>query len=135
LDNKRKHLELVVSVINRMAGNSFLIKGWTIAIVTALFALAAKDKELSFVYVAYFPIIAFWALDGYFLRQERLFRGLYDHVCSLDESAIDFKMATSLFEEDVDSWVATCFSNTLRWFHGGMLVTTIVAAAILFKGT
>ena len=132
MDNKRKHLELIVSVINRLAGNSFLIKGWVIAIVAALFALAAKDKELSFVYVAYFPIVAFWALDGYFLRQERLFRKLYDHVCSLDESVIDFKMDTSRFQREVESWVATCVSVTLRWFHGGMLMTTIVVAALLF---
>ena len=134
MDNKRKHLELVVSVINRLAGNSFLIKGWAITIVAALFALAAKDKELSFVYVAYFPIIAFWALDGYFLRQERLFRKLYEHVCSLDESTIDFKMDTSRFQQEVGSWLATCFSTTLLWFHAAIFVTTAVVAVLLFKG-
>ncbi len=134
MDNKRKHLELITSVINRLAGNSFLIKGWGITIIAALLALAAKDKDVVFVYVAYFPIIAFWALDAYFLRQERLFRKLYDHVRLLDETGIDFTMDTRPFQLQVESWVATCFSKTLFLFHGAILVTTAVVAVLLFKG-
>ena len=33
-----------------------------------------------FVLLAYFPALTLWALDGYFLRQERPYRALYDQV-------------------------------------------------------
>jgi hypothetical protein len=71
---KEKHLEFTQGVINRMGQNSFLIKGWTVTLVSALFALAAKDANQKFVIVAYFPTIAFWLLDSYYLYQERLFK-------------------------------------------------------------
>ena len=44
MDKKIKHLEMIQGVINRMASNSFLLKGWTVVLVSALFALAANDK-------------------------------------------------------------------------------------------
>jgi len=80
MDKKIKHLEFIQAVISRMAGNSFLIKGWSIALVAASFALAAKDTNINYIFVAYFPILIFWLLDGYFLWQERLYRDLYDRV-------------------------------------------------------
>lgn len=40
-----KHLEFIQYIINRMAKNSFLLKGWTVTIVAAFFALAAQNLE------------------------------------------------------------------------------------------
>jgi len=37
---KEKHLVLLQDVIKRLAGNSFLIKGWSVTLVTALLGLA-----------------------------------------------------------------------------------------------
>jgi hypothetical protein len=45
MESKLKHLELVQGVINRMAGNSFILKGWSVTLTSALFALAAKDAN------------------------------------------------------------------------------------------
>ncbi|MDE0313355.1 MAG: hypothetical protein OXM61_00505, partial [Candidatus Poribacteria bacterium] len=39
---KLKHLELIENVINRLAKNSFFLKGWTVIFVTALLGFAAK---------------------------------------------------------------------------------------------
>ena len=33
MENKRAHLEMIQAVITRMAGNSFLIKGWSVTLV------------------------------------------------------------------------------------------------------
>ena len=60
---------MVQAVITRMAGNSFFIKGWSVTLVAALFALAVANTSPSFVYLAYFPTFMFWALDAYFLRR------------------------------------------------------------------
>ena len=68
--NKHKHLEMIQGVINRLASNSFSIKQWTVMLVSAIFVLVALDGSVP-VWVALVPVVAFWGLDGYFLRQER----------------------------------------------------------------
>jgi len=131
MDNKRAHLEMLQGVIARMSTNSFLLKGWSVLIVSALFALAAGDTNAMFVYLAYFPAVAFWVLDGYFLKQERLFRKLYDQVRVLDEGDIDFSMDTEPVDKDVVSWAGVAFSTTLLWFHGAVIGSVIVVMLVL----
>ena len=131
MEAKLKHLEMVQSVINRMAGNSFLIKGWSVTLTSALFALAAKDSNSFFVYLAYFPCVTFWSLDGYFLRQERLYRKLYQVVAKKKIDDIDFSMNANVYENEVDSWFSTCFSITLKIFHGTIFGTIIIIIVII----
>lgn len=76
-DHKVSHLEMIQGVINRMAGNSFALKGWAVTLVAGIFALSSKDADRTYFIVAYIPIIVFWFLDSYYLLQERLFRSLY----------------------------------------------------------
>ncbi|HTT99190.1 MAG TPA: hypothetical protein VMF58_14160 [Rhizomicrobium sp.] len=126
MEAKLAHLEILQNVIQRMAGNSFLLKGWSVTLVSALFALGADKANPLFVYLAYFPTAMFWALDGYFLRQERLFRAKYDSVRLLDKTAIDFSMDTSSLADRVSNWGGTCFSRTLVLFHGTILGSVLV---------
>ncbi len=93
MEKKLKHLELIQDVVNRLANNSFLIKGWAVTLVSAIIALAAQENSRTeLIYIAFFPILTFWLLDGYFLWQERLFRAVYNEVCAISETQIDFKM-------------------------------------------
>ena len=132
MDAKPKHLEMIQGVINRMAHNSFLLKSWSVVLVSALFALSAKDKNGYLVPLAYFPAIAFWVLDGYFLWQERLFRKVYDHVRCLDDQSIDFSMNTAPFLKDVTPWAGVIFSKTLRIFHGAIVATILFVMAVFY---
>ena len=116
-----------------MASNSFLIKGWCITLVSAIFALSAKDANTAFISIAFFPVIIFWILDAYFLRQERLFRKLYDVVRTTNEEAIDFSMNTSPFTADVASWLKTSFSQTLVPFYGAIIVAIVLAVLIVSR--
>jgi hypothetical protein len=129
VEAKLKHLEFIQGVINRMAGNSFLLKGWSVTLTSALFALAAKDANPLFVYLAYFPCATFWALDGYFLRQERLYRMLFAAAAASPSGDPGFSMSTALYDTTVHSWLGTTFSLTLRLFHGTVFA---VIAAIMF---
>ena len=131
MSNKLTHLQMIQSVISRMAGNSFLLKGWSVTLVSAFFALAANKPNAKFDSLAFFPVIMFWTLDGYFLRQERLFRKLYEKVRKLSENDIDFSMKTIEFESQVESWLCTCLSVTLRIFHGTVLLSVIIIIFIL----
>jgi hypothetical protein len=134
MDSKLKHLEFIQGVINRMAFNSFLLKGWSLTITAAIFALATKDGSTRLISIAYLPVIVFWFLDSYFLRQERLYRKLYDSVRVKNPNEIDFSMDTKPFQKEKEvSYFSVLFSITLRWFHGIMLVSVIVANIIIWK--
>ena len=125
-ENKRVHLQMLQAVINRMAANSFLLKAWSVVLVTALFALATSDYEERFIYFAYFPSVAFCGLDGYFLWQEKLFRRLYDQVRELEPAKVDFSIDTSAVSNGVSDWLAVVFSSTLIPFHGTVLLSILV---------
>ena len=131
MEAKLKHLEMIQGVINRMAGNSFLLKGWSVVLVSALFALSAKETNIFFIYLAFFPALSFWELDGYFLWQERLYRKLYDKVRKMGESEIDFSMDTSIVSKEVKPWICVTFSKTLRIFHGTILGSIIIVILII----
>ena len=125
------HLQMIQAVITRMAGNSFLIKGWSVTLVAALFAIAAANTNELFVYLAYFPAFMFWALDAYFLRQERLFRKLYDHVRGAEDGPVDFSMNTASFEKDVAGTWRVGWSHTLRLFHGTITAAILVVMLVI----
>ena len=100
MENKRKHLEFIQTVISRMAGNLFFLRGWTITLIGALLALFSKNNSPD--YVFYFLIVIvliFWILDGYFLSQERSYRDLYNYVRKLKEEEIDFSMDISEYQK------------------------------------
>ena len=91
-EKKLKHLEMIQAVINRLASNSFRVKGWSVVLVTALLALGAQNGSARMALVSLIPVLVFWGLDGYFLSQESLFRKLYDAVRKRKEGNINFSM-------------------------------------------
>lgn len=133
MEEKLKHLEFIQNVINRMAYNSFLLKGWSLTIISALFALSlsscAKEK---FLLIAFFVAFVLWSLDAYYLRQEKLFRNLYDSVILKNSDQIDFSMDTCPFASEMSvSPFRVMFSETLRIFHGSICLLTMAAYFIL----
>jgi hypothetical protein len=77
------------------------------------------------------PVLVFWGLDGYFLRQERLFRGLYDQVRQRNPRIEPFAMNPAAYAPKVASWGRTLASRTLAPFYGPVFVIGIVLTAIL----
>lgn len=113
-----KHLEMIQGVINRLGHDSFLIKGWSMAILAAgIIFIARSEIQSGYMMLAFLvPVIGFWILDGYFLWQERLFRKAYDEVRKQD--ATDFSMAIKKYErEPKSSWTASTVSKTLLIFY------------------
>ncbi len=133
MENKRKHLEFIQGIINRMAGNLFFLRGWTITLIAALLALFVKDTNFN--YIIYFLLVlvlVFWILDGYFLSQERLFRALYNHVRKLDEKEIDFSMNTSEHKRDKNNtWVCAMFSFKLLVFYLPLVGVALLIAYLI----
>ena len=133
MDKKIEHLKMIQAIIIRMANNSFMLKGWGVVLASAIFALLAKDVNKQFIFLTILPVIAFWILDGYYLRQERLFRKLYDQVRLKNESEIDFSMDTSSVKNQVKGWFFVCFSRTIFFVYGTILLLVIILALFFIR--
>ena len=130
MEAKTKHLEFIQTTINRMANNSFLLKGWAITVVGGLLAFGFKDLDCRYIFVSLSVLFFFWILDGYYLLQEKLFRELYERTATKKESEIDFSMKTEKCEKGED-WFDCSFSKTLLVFYGGLLAVHIIIILIL----
>lgn len=64
-ENKIKHIEFIQLTIIRMNVNSFLVKGWLITLVAAVFVLSQKDTNKAFLWFVPFAALLFWMLDGF----------------------------------------------------------------------
>jgi hypothetical protein len=126
MDRKLKHLDFIQGVINRLSTNSFLLKGWSVVLVSALFALSVNSSNVRFVMLAYIPAVVFWGLDGYFLALERAYRKHYERVRQKNPDEIDFSMDTSDIQEGLNEWAAATLSKTLIPFHGALLSAILV---------
>ncbi len=126
MNSKVKHLEFIQGVINRLATDSFRIKGWAVILVSALLVLLIRESRANLAWIGFVPVLVFWGLDGYFLRKERLFRDLYDHARVIQEDRVDFSMDTSAFHRP---WRRATLSITLFPFYGAL---TAAVAIVLF---
>jgi hypothetical protein len=112
-ENKLKHLEFIHNTINRMSTNSFIVKGWTITLISALFVLAQKDSNITYAILTYIAVPIFWYLNAFFLLQERRYRSLYDDVRRKDENAIDFSMDAKNYNTGKNTIIKCLKANTI----------------------
>lgn len=125
---KVQHLEMIQGIINRMAGNSFALKGWAVTLIAGILVLADKDTDKIYIFIAVVPVLFFWVLDSYYLLQERLFRALYKKVQAMDEGKVDFSMDISPKEFHTGENTFICYlkSATEFWFYMPLAVVTVV---------
>lgn len=127
-----KEIDLAQDIIRRMASNSFMIKGWTVTLIVV--ALLLQGQARAHAFLAFIPLLVFWGLDAYFLRQERLYRELYTWIVQSRPTCDDylFDLRTTRFADTVDSVPAVMVSPTLGWFYGALFVLVICYAATVF---
>lgn len=94
-EDQRLHLQFIQGVITRMNSNSTNMKGWMVAIVSAMLALYANSSNVLYIWIAIFPTLLFWLFDTYYLRLERQYRKLYNKVISNDSTLVPFEMNAS----------------------------------------
>jgi len=133
MDKTIAHLGFIQEIITRMGTNSFLLKGWSVTLVAAMFALAVRDTDKNFMLIAYFPVFVFWILDAFFLHQEKLFRQLYEEVARGKILSDAFTLNTSAVSDRVPSKIAVFFSKTLFLFHGTIIFVILFAMFVLAK--
>ena len=131
-----KHLEMIQATVGRMATCSFAVKAWAIGLVSAVFALAAlKDITARLLLVALLPVVLFWFLDAFYLRQERLFRLLYDAVRTGSQDVAregPFSMSTRPYADRPEAqYLAVLLSMTTLPLYG--VLALLVGAFALMR--
>jgi len=126
MENKIKHLEFIQSVINRMATNSLIIKGWSITLVAILFTLSSKSTDSGCILAFFIPVFMFLILDGFFFSREQRFRSLYNYVRELKVDEIDFSMDASDFKKGKNNWARSIFSSTILVFYTPLIISILI---------
>ena len=104
-ERKLKHLELLQAEVGRFTSESLRIKTTTVPIVLAAAGLAIRIDTPSFdlvVLLLVVPVLLFWFLDGYVVKQQQLFRWRYNRVRLLQDSKVDFNMCVRLPQSDLE---------------------------------
>jgi hypothetical protein len=130
-DERLKHLEFIQAVISRLANDSFYMKGWALTVAGAFYGFAVKGTNWRVAAIGLMPVVVFWGLDAYFLRQERLFRSLYDQVRQHNPAVEPFSMNAAAYATGVASWGRILFSRTLAPFYGPVFIIGIILTGIL----
>lgn len=131
MEAKLKHLEFIQNTVTRMASNSFLLKGWAIAIAAAIVGLNKDGVDWKVALLAMMLTTMFWVLDGYFLSQEHYFRGRYDEVRDKKPEEIDFKMQLDGKPTSQMDWFVSTTSVTLRWYYITILIALFVLSLLM----
>ena len=125
-----EHLKMIQAVISRMTSNSFFLKGWSVSVAAAIYVLLARDGAVVFPVALLYPPLAFWALDAYYLRQERLFRALYDAVRRGTPAVEAFSMDVAPYGPNVPPWSRTLFAGTVASVHAMVFVVVLVLVLV-----
>lgn len=131
-ENKRKHLDIIQAVINRMASNSFLFKGWSITIIAGISAFATKDSNSLLMTVPIVATLLFWGVDAYYLMLERAFRDMYDGVRQKKESEIDFSMKPTGI--GFKSWLTTATTRPVLWLFYAVVLVVLIVLTLSLNG-
>lgn len=127
-----KEIDLIQGVINRMASNSIMLKGWLISLIAVVLALS-KDSlfycNAFFVCsILCFPILIFWYLDAFFLHREKCYRALYEWVIKnrMNTNANLYSLDYRPYQKKVNSQLRVMFSKTLFPFYGLSFLVLII---------
>lgn len=140
-DNLHKELDLIQSVITRMANNSFLVKGWTMTLISVLTAFG-KDivngqGAIYYLSAMLVIIIPFWWLDAFFLKQERIFRKIYEKVISDPdaEERVRYDLNPRGKAKEVGRVWKLMGADVICWFYIPFSAFILIGILLKFLGT
>jgi len=126
------YFKIIQGTINRMARNSFLIKAWTVTLVSAILVLTLSFTNIFVLGILIVITVIFWGLDSFYLRFERSYRSLYN--AKVNEYNNKTKTSMKLFSMDIkdykkneESTLKIMRSDSEKYFY----ITIIVALSLL----
>lgn len=123
-----KEIDLIQGVINRLANNSFLLKGWTVTLIIAVLALTkdtlVTENVIYFSLILLLPLFVFWYLDAFFLHKEKCYLELYNWVIVNRPTSDEYKYDLNYkrFIDKVDSIFKVMMTPTIGIFYGTIIL-------------
>lgn len=132
---KIAHLTMIQSIISRMASNSFTLKTLSVSFVGAWIAFLAATEEYSLFFLAapMVPTIMFWLLDAQYLKLERSYRQLYEHV-RCDQGVDKYSMDFTPFSKNIGGIWKSAFSWSVLVYYATMLILILSIGLYLMRG-
>lgn len=138
-----KEIDIIQNCINRMASNSFLIKGWFITLILGFITFGYE--KLNFIILIIISLVISvlcWISDTFFLQLERKYRRKYNWVIENRNSNSNFLY--NLNPNESGMWLPNSstkfefwevfFSKTLIFLYGTVIFLLIVSIALyLYK--
>ena len=131
--DKKDYLSMLQEPISRLSTTSSVVKGFAATVVAGLAAISYTGISKRVLILSFLPIIAFTALDIYYLRLERKFRGLYNDVLS-GEHEVDFSISLpkdKTFVKRAKANVWSCIKSPSIWLFYPVLYIVMIAVIIL----
>ncbi len=128
------HLQILQSVIQRMASNSTSCKTWCITIVSAILVLIADKSKPDLAWLAFLPSLLFLALDTYYLALEKAFRSSYNNfVKKLHGNELRIEDLYSVVPQGgMSSHQIEALSSFSIWgFYGALAVLVVLAKQVV----
>jgi len=127
------HLTMLQGVITRMGANSFTLKALAATFGSAAVAVMATVETPSPYYAvaAVVPMIIFWVMDAQYLRLERAYRKLYDHVRKGEEIEA-YSLEATPFMKDTSSVLRLALSWSVSWFYVAIFLSLGAVASLIF---
>ncbi len=133
IEEIHKEIDLIQSCIKRMASNSFMLKGWAITIYAVVLALLPESINMILLCTVLITVTcAFWYLDGFFLKTEKLYRNIYDWVLlerPKGNRELLYQLNPKMFTGKIPKTGSTreiMLSVTLRTFYGIPIIMNIL---------
>lgn len=137
VDEMHKEIDLLQSCIDRMAKNSFMIKGWFVSIYAVILALLPEKVDVMLLCVVLIVVnILFWYLDGVYLRDEKIFRRIYQWVVEArkqNDRELMYQLELNLYKNKIgtmDSVGKIMFSKSLFIFYAILLAVLLVVMGL-----
>lgn len=133
VDEMHKEIDLLQSCIDRMAKNSFMIKGWFVSIYAVILALLPEKVDVMLLCVVLIVVnMLFWYLDGVYLRDEKIYRRIYQWVVEArkqNDRELMYQLELNLYKNKIgtmDSVAKIMLSKSLFIFYAIPLAILLV---------
>jgi hypothetical protein len=129
-DLRVKHLEMLDSVISRIAGQGASLKNYCITLTTAACGFAITLQKPVVALLSLVPVIVFALLDAQYLRLERRFRAVFEDVRLGNWKSVpsfDMRTASALkasYWSALSSWSIAIFYAPLAI---GVIIVVLIA--------
>jgi hypothetical protein len=121
-----KHLEMLQSLITRMAGYGASFKSYCITVTTAVIGFAFTLHRPAVAALALLPVIAFGVADAQYLRVERRFREIFNLVRKESWDTMP-SFEINLQSAPAQSFLSAATSWSIVWFYIPLAIGVFLA--------